>query len=146
MPFLLTSIPIALLIAFHAIAMEHRIVLQGKKFTNITHRQARIDAAELDENNRNKAMRAASAHSNGLEAFMFWTAAALACRIQPGLDDEISLAVAIVFLVSRLAYNFIFVWADTEKKSYLRSVVWAISFACSVGLMIRAAVNAEQNA
>ncbi|MEP4892119.1 MAG: MAPEG family protein [Aliiglaciecola sp.] len=75
--------------------------------------------------------RARAVHENSFEALMMFIPGALTALITRNVGD-IPQYLAIGFVVSRLIYAICY-WLDIHV---LRSVVWSIGLACSIGLLI----------
>jgi uncharacterized MAPEG superfamily protein len=77
------------------------------------------------------AQRATWAHQNSLEIFMIFAAAALMVYVSGAASDRTSLFV-IAFLVLRFGYSISYI----TDIPILRSLCWASSVACIMGLML----------
>jgi uncharacterized MAPEG superfamily protein len=75
--------------------------------------------------------RAAAAHTNGFESFPAFAAGVLATQVS-GASPHWAAIFAISYCVARTLYAVAYL-ADVAP---LRSLVWTISFACSVALMV----------
>lgn len=96
----------------------------GKGFTN---RKPRLFQQALE----GYRARAHWAHLNSLEAFPPFAAGVLVAQFVHAPQGRIDL-LAIAFIVLRLVYGVLYI-AD---KALLRSTVWALGFACVVGLFV----------
>lgn len=99
----------------------------GKGFTN---RKPRL----FQQNLEGYRARAHWAHLNSLEAFPPFAAGVLVAQFLHAAQDRIDL-LAVSFIVLRLIYGALYI-AD---KALVRSIVWALAFACVVGLFVVAA-------
>lgn len=100
----------------------------GRGFTN---RKPRLFQAQLTEGYR---ARAHWAHLNSLEAFPPFAAAVLVAEQLQASQARID-SLALAFIVLRLIYG-VFYLADL---ALLRSLAWAASLVCVVGLFVAAA-------
>lgn len=80
--------------------------------------------------------RALGAHQNGLEAFPFFAFAVLLAEFRVGplrLIDEL----AVLFLIVRIAYVFIYI----GNRPTLRSILWSIGFAINIAIFLLPAIR-----
>ena len=75
--------------------------------------------------------RAAAAHANGFESFPAFAAGVLATQVT-GASPHWAAILAITYVVARTLYAVAYL-ADVAA---LRSAVWTVGFACSIGLMV----------
>lgn len=75
--------------------------------------------------------RALAAHQNSFESFMIFAAAILLAIITEHTGNNIQ-QLAAIYLVARIIYNIIYL----ANIGLLRSVVWFISLACSLTIMV----------
>jgi uncharacterized MAPEG superfamily protein len=75
--------------------------------------------------------RAAAAHANGFESFPAFAAGVLAAHVTQSSPSWATIF-AVTYVVARTIYAFAYI-ADIHM---LRSAVWTISFACTIGLMV----------
>lgn len=75
--------------------------------------------------------RAAAAHANGFESFPAFAAGVLAAHVTQS-SPRWSAIFALTYVICRFVYAFAYVGG----APWLRSTVWAISFAATLGLMI----------
>jgi uncharacterized MAPEG superfamily protein len=75
--------------------------------------------------------RAAAAHANGFESFPAFAAGVLATQVT-GANPHWASILAVTYVISRAIYVAVYL-ADVAP---LRSAVWTLGFACSVGLMV----------
>ena len=78
--------------------------------------------------------RANAAQANGFEAFPFFAAAVIVSHVVGG-PDRVADALAVLFLVARVAHLAVYV-ADRPR---LRSVAWAVGFLSAIGIFSTAA-------
>lgn len=76
-----------------------------------------------------KRRRAHWAQMNGFEAFPAFAAAVIIAHLTGVRQDHID-ALAAIFVLARLAYTGCYIY----DKATARSLVWAVGFACVVGL------------
>lgn len=74
--------------------------------------------------------RAMAAHQNQIESFPLFAAGILVATIA-GVDVALAGNIAIVYLVARV----IFTYAYIKDISTFRSMVWIVSYACSLALL-----------
>jgi uncharacterized MAPEG superfamily protein len=82
-----------------------------------------------------RAARANYAQANSYEAFPPFAAGVVIAHVTGGADQSTIDALAVVFIVARIAYGICYI-AD---KSTLRSLVWLVGFGATVGLYFAAA-------
>jgi uncharacterized MAPEG superfamily protein len=82
-----------------------------------------------------RAARANYAQANSYEAFPPFAAGVVIAHVTGGADQSTIDALAVVFIVARIAYGLCYI-AD---KSTLRSLVWLVGFGATVGLYFAAA-------
>ena len=75
--------------------------------------------------------RAAAAHANGFESFPAFAAGVLATQVT-GASPHWATIFSLAYVVARALYAVAYI-ADVAT---LRSAVWTVGFACSVGLMV----------
>lgn len=75
--------------------------------------------------------RAAAAHANGFESFPAFAAGVLATQVT-GASPHWAAIFSIAYVVARTLYTVVYL-ADVAT---LRSAVWTLGFACSIGLMV----------
>ncbi len=73
--------------------------------------------------------RSQGAHLNGYEAFPFFAAAVLLAEMRQAPQGTVD-ALAMAFIVARIAYVLFYL---TDRPG-LRSVVWAVGFACNLAI------------
>ncbi len=78
--------------------------------------------------------RALATHMNAFEAFAPFAAAVIIAHLAHA-DDKWSTILAITFVVARLIYPALYI----ANIHVLRSTVWAVGYACTVGLFLLAA-------
>lgn len=81
--------------------------------------------------------RADYAHRNHFEAFPFFAAAVIIAQ-QLHAPQAIVNTLAAIFIVARIAYTVLYL----IDRPTLRSIMWAIAYACVIGLFITAAQHA----
>ena len=81
--------------------------------------------------------RAYWAQLNGFEAFPPFAAAVIIAHLAAAPQLQID-TLAVIFIVLRLVYTLFYIY----DKPTLRSLVWAASLACIVGLFVAAAASA----
>jgi uncharacterized MAPEG superfamily protein len=82
-----------------------------------------------------RAARANYAQANSYEAFPPFAAGVVIAHVTGGPDQSTIDALAVVFIVARIAYGLCYI-AD---RSTLRSLVWLVGFGATVGLYFAAA-------
>ena len=83
------------------------------------------------------AQRATSAHQNSLEAFAFFTAAALMAYVT-GVNSTVAVGAAIAFLVARLFYSIFYI-ANIAVARSLMFAIGSVSIFTLFGLSLMAA-------
>ncbi|MGF1488815.1 MAG: MAPEG family protein [Prochloraceae cyanobacterium] len=83
------------------------------------------------------AQRATAAHQNSLEAFAFFTAAALMAYVS-GVNSTVAIGAAIAFLVARLLYSIFYI-ANVAVARSLMFAIGSISIFTLFGLSLVAA-------
>ena len=73
------------------------------------------------------AARALGAHQNGLEAFPFFAIAVLLAEFRASPQNLIN-ALAVLFVIVRIAYVFTYI----GNRPTLRSILWSIGFAINI--------------
>jgi uncharacterized MAPEG superfamily protein len=73
--------------------------------------------------------RAVAAHENHFEAFAPFAAAVIIARMLQAPQDKVN-ALAAAFIVLRVGYT----WAYLANRAALRSLLWALAFACVVAI------------
>ena len=81
--------------------------------------------------------RADYAHRNHFEAFPFFAAAVIIAQQLHAPQATVN-TLAAIFIVARVAYTVLYL----VDRPTLRSIMWAIAYACVIGLFITAASNA----
>ncbi len=121
---ILGAIPAAYGLVFVPRVLVVVALRQAKKFDNNHPRDA---VKQLEGWGR----RAQAAQDNSFEAFPAFAAGVLASGLTC-VRPELALILCVVHLIARAAYTACYV-ADVAS---LRSLVWAVGTACSVGLML----------
>lgn len=83
-------------------------------------------------------LRAYHAHLNGFEAFPPFAAAVIIAFLCKAPQNTVDI-LALVFIASRVVHGILFI-AD---KSMLRSLVWFVGMACTLGMFVLAANGAQ---
>ncbi|CAM9211377.1 unnamed protein product [Chrysoparadoxa australica] len=78
-----------------------------------------------------------AAHANTAEALVLWFGAVL-LGMQTGLDKDVLNFWAKIFIAARILFPFVYAYADTSKKSTLRSLVWMVGFVSTVTVLYQA--------
>ena len=81
--------------------------------------------------------RADYAHRNHFEAFPFFAAAVIIAQQLHAPQATVN-TLAAIFIVARIAYTGLYL----VDRPTLRSIMWAVAYACVIGLFITAAKNA----
>ncbi len=81
--------------------------------------------------------RADYAHRNHFEAFPFFAAAVIIAQQLHAPQATVN-TLAAIFIVARVAYTVLYL----IDRPTLRSIMWAIAYACVIGLFITAAQSA----
>lgn len=81
--------------------------------------------------------RADYAHRNHFEAFPFFAAAVIIAQQLHAPQATVN-TLAAIFIVARVAYTVLYL----VDRPTLRSIMWAIAYACVIGLFITAAKTA----
>lgn len=81
--------------------------------------------------------RADYAHRNHFEAFPFFAAAVIIAQQLHAPQATVNILAAI-FIAARLAYTGLYL----VDRPTMRSIMWAVAYACVIGLFITAASNA----
>jgi len=100
-----------------------------------------LDSKEIQGPEGNAIKRANGAHMNGVENFPIFASAVLACKVS-GVDSRLLEKLAIVYVGTRVFYNYIYIIGDTQLKGSLRSITWAAGWFINVYLFIAAARKA----
>ncbi|MGL5742230.1 MAG: MAPEG family protein [Legionella sp.] len=75
--------------------------------------------------------RALGAHQNGFESLLVFAIAAITAIAMHQVDAIIQI-LAIIYIVSRLLYNFFYLM----DKSTLRSITWFVGFGCCLAILL----------
>ena len=81
--------------------------------------------------------RADYAHRNHFEAFPFFAAAVIIAQQLHAPQATVN-TLAAIFIVARVAYTVLYL----VDRPTMRSIMWAVAYACVIGLFITAASNA----
>lgn len=90
-------------------------------------KEPRAQAAKVEGWGR----RAAAAHANGFENFPGFAAGVLVAHVT-GADPKLATILAVTYVAARALYPVIYI----ANIHALRSMVWAVGFACTLGLML----------
>jgi uncharacterized MAPEG superfamily protein len=115
-----------------AAVLPYVTVAFGKVDRRYNNRSPRDWEAKLEGRQR----RAIFAHLNHFEAFPAFAAAVIVAHLG-GASQGVANALAVAFIVARIAYT----WAYLADKHLVRSLLWMAGFACVVGLFLAAAVT-----
>ena len=138
------AIPTALGLAFAPLVYSRTSAIKDKKFNNTNPRENMEEYAKsLSPEQSKRVQRAENAHKNGIEALVFYAPAALAA-VQAGVPKCVVGIASGVFLLSRALYNVAYIFGDTEKLSYLRTLVFTVTPVTSVTLCILALKAAKK--
>ncbi|MCA0394170.1 MAG: MAPEG family protein [Proteobacteria bacterium] len=97
----------------------------------------RLPRAWLEKQGDNyKVQRAHAAHLNAFEAFAPFAAGVVLAQLA-GVDPGRIALLAVVFIAARVLHGIFYV-ADV---ALMRSLVWAVGFACVVALLVQAALR-----
>ncbi|TFK32355.1 hypothetical protein BDQ12DRAFT_692667 [Crucibulum laeve] len=137
----LYSIPVVWFTSFYPQTMKFLIIKNTAGFNNV---QPRSNVSKFVENKNISPKLAArvermeGAHLNGNEALPLWFAAVLAGNYA-GLSNEILNSVSLSYIVTRLAYNYVYINQETPGKSWLRTSLFFFSLSMPMTLLIKAA-------
>lgn len=87
--------------------------------------------------------RLVAAHQNGMEAFVLFAAAVLACCVSKA-NGVATARRALVFLCARTAYNVAYACGTTRAVAFVRTMCWTFGHA-QVFQLFKLAVDAELN-
>ncbi|MDY6829793.1 MAG: MAPEG family protein [Pseudomonadota bacterium] len=102
-------------------------VAQGRQGTGYDNQNPRDQQAGLTGWGR----RALAAHQNAFESFAPFAAGVLVAHVG-GASGSAAAALAVAHVLSRILYTILYI-ADLDK---LRSLIWAVGFFSSVGLVL----------
>ena len=126
----MTSIPLLCLPIAFALVFAPKVPLSmamARQPEGYDNAQPRDQQAKLTGWGR----RAAAAHANGFESFPAFAAGVLAAHVT-GASPHWAAIFAITYVVARGLYAFAYVGG----AAMLRSIVWTISFAATLALMV----------
>lgn len=95
------------------------------------------DDPRLDTKTRGQILRCEAAMNNGHENIALFAAAVVAGNAA-GLNTRLLNSLSLGYLVSRAAYNAIYVWQDTYMKSILRPVAFFAGVSMYFTLFVKA--------
>ncbi|KAJ3279957.1 hypothetical protein HK104_001032 [Borealophlyctis nickersoniae] len=134
------AIPASYLVAFIPHVVKGVIISSNVgKYNNVNPR-TQLDAykEKMTKAAHQKALRAAAAHQNGLEAFPLFAAAVIAGNVA-GLPTATLNAYSGAFLAARFLYNLIYINNTSPAVAGLRTLVWASGVGACVSLLVQAA-------
>lgn len=124
----MTTIIICLIIAtIMPIVFKAPLAIAQNKHGGYDNRNPRAQQSKLT----GFGARAKAVHENSFEALIMFIPGALTALITQNVGD-IAQYLAIGFVISRLIYAICY-WLDIHV---LRSLVWSVGLACSIGLLI----------
>ncbi|KAH9893684.1 hypothetical protein F4778DRAFT_748166 [Xylariomycetidae sp. FL2044] len=103
----------------------------------------RLEKSDLDKRTQQRLLRCEACTANGFEGLPLFAAAVTAGNAA-GLSAAFMNTVAVGYLVSRVAFTYIYVWAQEDAASGVekyRTLVWLVG----VGLLMSAFVKAGLN-
>lgn len=103
------------------------------------------DDKGLDARTRGQIMRCEAAMNNGHENIGMFAAAVVAGNAA-GLDQRLLNILSLGYIVSRVAFNVIYVWQDTFVKSALRPVAFLAGVAVYMTLFVKAGYEFQKAA
>lgn len=131
----MTSIPLICLPIAYALIYVPKVplsVAMARQPEGYDNRHPRDQQAKLTGWGR----RAAAAHANGFESFAPFAVGVLATQLT-GASPHWANMFAVAYVVSRLLYSLAYI-GDVNR---LRSSIWFVGFAASMGLMILSALG-----
>ncbi|WRT66974.1 uncharacterized protein IL334_003939 [Kwoniella shivajii] len=87
-----------------------------------------------------KIKRRQAAHENCFENEAVWIGSILAGNLA-GLSPKFMNTVSISYFLLRCAYIYLYISVSTQKKSYLRSIVWWASNFCFLTTFVKAGIK-----
>jgi uncharacterized MAPEG superfamily protein len=137
----IACLPVSLVTVFGPTFVRnyYYVKLEGN-YNNVTPREM-IKDERLKGPEGEMAKRANAAHYNGLETFPIFAAGVLSAKYA-GVEAQYVDKLAMAYVVSRVFYNFFYVFGDTPSKSILRSLAYLFGMGCNVSLLISAAKKA----
>ncbi|TEB34205.1 hypothetical protein FA13DRAFT_1812157 [Coprinellus micaceus] len=140
-PLSLYSIPVAWLLAYIPQVIK---VTTASKFTTYDNLDPRTNVSKIsakdkvDDRLKAKVARADAAHQNGLESFPVWSIAVLVANYA-GLASRSINNTALVYLGSRVVYNYIYINQSKQWHGSSRTLVWNVGVGAALSLLIRSA-------
>ncbi|KZV97392.1 hypothetical protein EXIGLDRAFT_731093 [Exidia glandulosa HHB12029] len=134
------SIPAAWLSLFLPFNQRFGMITNRIGYNNVTprHNAAALKTdPTLPKDFVEKCAKLEGAHQNGLETFPVWVAAVLAGNFA-GLETQTMNTASIAFVVSRFAYNYIYVNGKTNSQGYVRTGTWATSIGICMWVLVKA--------
>ncbi|OSS53327.1 hypothetical protein B5807_02651 [Epicoccum nigrum] len=106
-----------------------------------------LKTAELDDELRGRLLRAEAASANGFEALPFYAAAVTAGNAA-GVSATTMNVLSAVWLVSRLAYNYVYIWHQATEilapgQTPLRFKVWSVGTMVCLSMYVMAGLKAS---
>jgi uncharacterized MAPEG superfamily protein len=136
----LACIPLSLVTVFGPIFVRNYYYVKVRgSYNNVTPREM-IKDERLKGPGGEMAKRANAAHYNGLETFPMFAAGVLSAKYA-GVEAQYVDKLAMAFVVSRVFYNFFYIFGDTTPKSILRAIAYLFGIGCIFSLMVSAASN-----
>jgi uncharacterized MAPEG superfamily protein len=113
-----------------AALLPYGTVAIAKASGDVDNRAPRLSEERLT----GRAQRADWAHRNHFEAFAPFAAAVIVAQLAHAPQSRID-ALAVAFVIARVGYT----WAYLDDRASLRSLLWALGFACVIALFVLAA-------
>ncbi|KAK0711307.1 hypothetical protein B0H67DRAFT_584941 [Lasiosphaeris hirsuta] len=133
-------------IAFMLVMVPHAysIVLAGKNYDLDSPRRTEDLCAKdtsLDKAVVRRISRAKAASANGFETLSLYAAAVIAANAAK-VETEAVNKLALLYLVSRAAYNFVYIHLqDNKRLAPIRSLVWLVSLYAIFALFVKAGIQ-----
>ncbi|EFI27052.1 hypothetical protein CC1G_07630 [Coprinopsis cinerea okayama7 len=143
LPLYAYSLPAAWLLLMAPAFQKRSLLVASMKLDNVAPRSntAKYLASDkVDPALKAKVERLDGAHANGLESFPLWGIAVL-FGAYAGIDQSMLNKAAMVYVTSRLAFNYLYAVQTTEFLGRMRSLVWAVGVGASHFLFITGALK-----
>ncbi|KIM86124.1 hypothetical protein PILCRDRAFT_816659 [Piloderma croceum F 1598] len=140
-PLSLYSIPLVWLTALAPAALKAATLHQTVGYNNMAPRsntQRLVASERISGDLAARVQRMEGAHLNGFEILPLWCASILAGNFA-GLDNETMNKVSIMFITTRILYNYVYVEQKTQLQSSLRSSLFWTALLMPMYLLIKAA-------
>ncbi|KIJ91426.1 hypothetical protein K443DRAFT_686054 [Laccaria amethystina LaAM-08-1] len=139
------SIPAMWLLAYIPGFAKSLTISRLFAFNNVAPRQNldRLARKDIKPEMLAKLKRMEGAHANGLENFPVWTAAVVVGNLA-GMEARTLNVASGLYIFLRAIYNYIYITQKTERQAGIRSLVWTLSTAIPLFLMIKGAMLIQE--